>query len=182
MQLAEATEHAPAPAIRTRLVVRCRSCDLNQFMPAENRCRRCSARLSVSDLEGSLPDFPRQRYLFWGQLVTELRRRRGYSQGQLAQRMRVPRTYISKLERRLKPATIAAILRLAHALNIEPDELIADADTARFHYVRRLLADPFMAELAAAAHGLSADSLTVVLLMARSLARGQRTFEEWVQL
>lgn len=180
MQLAEATEHAPA-VIRTRLVTRCRSCGLNQFLPTGNRCRKCSARLTTPDLD-VLPEFPSQRYLFWGQLVTDLRRRRGYTQGQVAQRMRVPRTYISKLERRMRPATISAILRLAHALHIEPDELIPEPDAARARHVRRLLADPFIAELAAAARGLPVESLTVVLLTARSLARGQMTFEEWVQL
>lgn len=56
--------------------------------------------------------------------LREYRRRRGFSQEELAHRAEIDRTYVSALERSVYAATVDVIERLAEALSIQPDELL----------------------------------------------------------
>ena len=64
----------------------------------------------------------------FGRALREFRRRAGLSQRQLAQVVGVDFSYISKLENgRLPPPSTDTIVRIADALGIAPDELLAAA-------------------------------------------------------
>ena len=106
--------------------------------------------------------------------VRELRRARHLSQRQLAGRMQVPRTYISKIENGKAIPTLGSLERLALALGVEVRQLVRDARSRREEEVSSILSDPFLAEIAAALPLL--DSLQRALLTGtlRDLAMGRR--------
>ena len=81
--------------------------------------------------------------------VRELRRARHLSQRQLAGRMQVPRTYISKIENGKAIPTLGSLERLATALGVEMRQLVRDARSRRDEEVTAILSDPFLAEVAA---------------------------------
>ena len=62
--------------------------------------------------------------LLFGQLLQEIRKKRGLSQEELGFESGYHRTYISLLERGLKNPSLKAIFRLAKALKIKPSEII----------------------------------------------------------
>ena len=63
--------------------------------------------------------------------VRELRRARHLSQRQLAGRMQVPRTYISKIENGKAIPTLGSLERLANALEVGMSQLVRDARSLR---------------------------------------------------
>jgi len=81
--------------------------------------------------------------------VREIRRARHLSQRQLAGRMQVPRTYISKIENGKAIPTLGSLERLARALEVEVSQLVRDSRSRREEEVASILADPFLAEIAA---------------------------------
>lgn len=81
--------------------------------------------------------------------VREIRRARHLSQRQLAGRMQVPRTYISKIENGKAIPTLGSLERLAMALEVEVCQLVRDSRSRREEEVAAILADPFLAEIAA---------------------------------
>lgn len=56
--------------------------------------------------------------------LREYRRRRGFSQEELAHRAEIDRTYVSALERSVYAATVDVIEKLAEALSVKPEELL----------------------------------------------------------
>ena len=81
--------------------------------------------------------------------VREIRRARHLSQRQLAARMQVPRTYISKIENGKAIPTLGSLERLANALEVDVCQLVRDSRSRREEEVAAILADPFLAEIAA---------------------------------
>ena len=81
--------------------------------------------------------------------VKEIRRARHLSQRQLAGRMQVPRTYISKIENGKAIPTLGSLERLAGALGVDVRQLVQDARSRRDDEVASILADPLLAEIAA---------------------------------
>jgi transcriptional regulator with XRE-family HTH domain len=77
--------------------------------------------------------------------IRALRQRAGISQRQLAARMQVPRTYVSKIENEKATPTLSSLERLARALGATVPELLG-SDNGRANR-EELLADPFIAEL-----------------------------------
>ena len=62
----------------------------------------------------------------FGQILRELRRAKGVSQRDLAQRVGVDFSYISKVENdRLPPPSADTIVKLSEALGVESDELLS---------------------------------------------------------
>lgn len=106
--------------------------------------------------------------------VKEIRRARHLSQRQLAGRMQVPRTYISKIENGKAIPTLGSLERLAEALGVDVRQLIRDARSQHDEEVASILADPLLAEIATALPCL--DSLHRALLYgaARDMAMGER--------
>ncbi len=146
-----ATTLAP---VDSREVVRCDDCLLVQFRTMNNICRRCKIPLDEVP-EPVLPcppvamphlqAIPSNR-LPVANAIRSLRLRAGLSQRQLAQRMSVPRTYVSKIENEKACPTLSSLERLAVALRVRVCDLLS---TGRSHEdeVRELVQDEFIAEL-----------------------------------
>src|ERR1700704_2319026 len=99
-----ATTLAP---VDSREVVRCDHCLLVQFRTSNDLCRRCHACLDEDEPEPVAAPPPPQMmpangngrgHLNLATSIRSLRLRNGLSQRQLALRMSVPRTYVSKIE------------------------------------------------------------------------------------
>lgn len=143
-----ATTLAP---VDSREVVRCDRCLLVQFRTTNNLCRRCHTSLDPEEPEVAAPDptplatDDQGPGLQVATAIRMLRQRHGLSQRQLAQRMRVPRTYVSKIENEKATPTLSSLERLAQALHVTiPDLLNGGNDQDS---VGELLADNFIAEL-----------------------------------
>jgi transcriptional regulator with XRE-family HTH domain len=106
--------------------------------------------------------------------VKEIRRARHLSQRQLAGRMQVPRTYISKIENGKAIPTLGSLERLAEALQVDVCQLVRDARSRRDEEVASILADPFLAEVAALLPRLDHLQKTLFYGAVRDKATGQR--------
>lgn len=163
--------------VADREVLRCDHCSLVQFRTTCSICRRCKKPLEVEPPvaatpgpvlvaepaeESSGPQVARA--------VRELRRRRNLSQRQLAGRMQVPRTYISKIENARAVPTLSSLQRLANALEVHLTELLAD----RRDVGQDILADPFLAEIAPVLLKLDPLQRSMFLNQVRDLAAGHR--------
>jgi transcriptional regulator with XRE-family HTH domain len=78
--------------------------------------------------------------------IRELRTRAGLSQRQLALRMSVPRTYVSKIENEKACPTLGSLERLAGALRVRISDLLTTGRTNEDD-IRELSQDEFIAEL-----------------------------------
>ena len=106
--------------------------------------------------------------------VREIRRARHLSQRQLAGRMQVPRTYISKIENGKAIPTLGSLERLAHALEVDVCQLVRDTRSRRDEEVATILADPFLAEIATLLPHLDSLQRTLFYGALRDKATGQR--------
>jgi transcriptional regulator with XRE-family HTH domain len=106
--------------------------------------------------------------------VREIRRARHLSQRQLAGRMQVPRTYISKIENGKAIPTLGSLERLARALEVEVCQLVRDSRSRREEEVAAIFADPFLAEVAALLPQLEQLQRTLFLGAVRDQASGRR--------
>ncbi len=71
--------------------------------------------------------------LLFGQLLQEIRKKRGLSQEELGFESGYHRTYISLLERGLKNPSLKTIFQLARALKIRPSEIIQRIENQMGH-------------------------------------------------
>jgi transcriptional regulator with XRE-family HTH domain len=106
--------------------------------------------------------------------VRDLRHVRNLSQRQLAARMNVPRTYISKIENGKAMPTLTSLDRLARALEVDISALLRDANTRHSKETSVLMNDPFLAEIALYTSHLDALQKTIFLNHVRELAAGRR--------
>ena len=106
--------------------------------------------------------------------VREIRRARHLSQRQLAGRMQVPRTYISKIENGKAIPTLGSLERLALALDVGVCQLVRDSRSRREEEVTAILADPFLAEIASMLPQLDSLHRTLVYGQVRDMAMGRR--------
>jgi transcriptional regulator with XRE-family HTH domain len=171
------TEAAP------REVCRCAHCGLNQFRGTLDTCRRCKKSLFPEPPKAATPlalvsepivhhDDAHAGKLQVSAAVRDLRKVRGLSQRQLAGRMGVPRTYISKIENGKAMPTLSSMDRLARALQVDISALLRDAPTRHQEETAMLSADPFLAEIAQYAAHLSATQKSIFLNHVRELAQG----------
>lgn len=79
--------------------------------------------------------------------IRNLRLRAGLSQRQLAMRMRVPRTYVSKIENEKACPTLSSLERLAEALHVRVPDLLNPNGRTIEDEIRELMSDEFVAEL-----------------------------------
>jgi len=105
--------------------------------------------------------------------VKEIRRARHLSQRQLAGRMQVPRTYISKIENGKAIPTLGSLARLAAALGVDVRQLVQDARSRRDDEVAAILADPLLGEIAALLDRLDPLHRSLIIGSARDMALGQ---------
>jgi transcriptional regulator with XRE-family HTH domain len=148
-----ATTLAP---VDSREVVRCDRCHLVQFRTLNNLCRRCHTSLDADEPEPLAAAAPVQPepsngnghpHLQIAFAIRSLRQKSGLSQRQLALRMQVPRTYVSKIENEKATPTLSSLERLARALEVTVPDLLSGGDTARQDEMRNLMADDFIAQL-----------------------------------
>lgn len=170
-------------AVAEREVLRCESCKLVQFRTAAETCRRCKKSL--------LPEQPKPKASIAlvpetvsrsedGQIqvaaaVRDLRRVRSLSQRQLAARMNVPRTYISKIENGKAMPTLSSLDRLARALQVDISALLRDAPTRHRDETAVLTTDPFLAEIAKYAQHLDATQKSIFLNHVRELVQSRNS-------
>jgi len=106
--------------------------------------------------------------------VREIRRARHLSQRQLAGRMLVPRTYISKIENGKAIPTLGSLERLANALEVEVSQLVRDSRSRREEEVAAILADPFLAEIASLLPHLDSLHRTLIYGSLRDMVTDRR--------
>jgi transcriptional regulator with XRE-family HTH domain len=124
-----ATTLAP---VDSREVVRCDHCHLVQFRTTNNLCRKCRTSLDEDDPEPILVAAPAEpettsgpsSQLHIAAAIRMLRQKSGLSQRQLALRMCVPRTYVSKIENEKAVPTLSSLQRLATALEVGVADLL----------------------------------------------------------
>jgi transcriptional regulator with XRE-family HTH domain len=168
--------------VEAREVLRCERCTLVQFRTANSLCRRCHKPLEVEDPERLVPQFagePEEAVaedngLQVARAVRDLRKGRNLSQRQLAGRMQVPRTYISKIENGKAMPTLSSLARLAAALEIDICNLLRDARSRKHEETASILGDPFLAELAPYISQMDTLQRSMFLNQVRDLAMGRR--------
>ena len=90
--------------------------------------------------------------------IRSLRLRSGLSQRQLAGRMAVPRTYVSKIENEKATPTLSSLERLARALEVTVPELLSGGERSRQEEVNELMKDQFIAEISALCFATERDA------------------------
>jgi transcriptional regulator with XRE-family HTH domain len=168
--------------MEAREVLRCDHCSLVQFLTSTAMCRRCHKTLKQE--EPVLPmglvssngtvEAVEEDGIRVDRAVREARRMRHLSQRQLAGRMQVPRTYISKIENGKATPTLSSLERLATALELTICDLLRDSHSRRQEETVAIFADPFMAEIIPCLGELDAFQRSIILNHARDLATGRR--------
>ena len=112
---------------------------------------------------------PGSRPLSVGGAIRALRTRAGLSQRQLAQRMNVPRTYVSKIENEKACPTLSSMQRLADALNVTICDLLRNGEPSLEDQIRQLQGDDFIAELIPYLRKLNSVQWTSILNEIRAM-------------
>ena len=162
-----------------REVLRCEHCKLVQFRTANDVCRKCKKSL-LPELPKvqpiaivAEPDAPHAEGIQVAAAVRDLRHVRNLSQRQLATRMNVPRTYISKIENGKAMPTLSSLDRLARALQVDISALLRDAPTRHKDETAVLMTDPFLAEIAKYTAHLTMTQKSIFLNHVREIAQGR---------
>ena len=179
--IAVPTPQPQAVAATEREVLRCAHCSLVQFRTSNDICRKCKKSLLpelpkvqpiaiASEPEGGAHD---SEGIQVAAAVRDLRHVRNLSQRQLATRMNVPRTYISKIENGKAMPTLSSLDRLARALQVDISALLRDAPTRHKDETAVLMTDPFLAEIAKYTSHLTATQKSIFLNHVREIAQGR---------
>ncbi len=147
-----ATTLAP---VDSREVVRCDHCHLVQFRTTNNLCRRCRTSLDEDVPEPVIeappappePASEKHSHLQVAASIRLLRQKSGLSQRQLAVRMQVPRTYVSKIENEKAMPTLSSLQRLATALQVPMGDLLKGPNRSLEDEISDLMQDDFMAQV-----------------------------------
>src|ERR1700686_5372846 len=147
-----ATTLAP---VDSREVVRCDQCHLVQFRTNNNLCRKCHTSLDEDVPEPILevqtpiaePANGNSSRLQVASAIRALRQKSGLSQRQLALRMQVPRTYVSKIENEKAMPTLSSLQRLATALEVSMGDLLKGSNRTLEDEIADLMHDEFIAEV-----------------------------------
>src|SRR5258705_2860658 len=171
--------------VDSREVVRCDHCLVVQFRTTNDLCRRCHASLDEEEPEvmvaEPLPQIaPSQGngrgHLNLASSIRSLRLRNGLSQRQLATRMSVPRTYVSKIENEKATPTLSSLERLARALEVTVPDLLSGGERNRQEEIRDLVQDQFVPEILPFVSQLNGMQMSSILAQLRDLTiRPRRT-------
>src|SRR5580692_5854482 len=179
-----ATTLAP---VDSREVVLCDRCLLVQFRTSNSLCRRCHLSLDEDEAEIAamtptpevLPvtvDYHGRGHLKLAHSIRSLRLRNGLSQRQLALRMSVPRTYVSKIENEKANPTLSSLERLARALEVSVPDLLSGGEKSRQDEISDLVKDQFIAEILPFVSQLNGMQMSSILTQVRDLTiRPRRT-------
>jgi transcriptional regulator with XRE-family HTH domain len=173
---------SPVSTLEARAVLRCEHCSLVQFMTTNSLCRRCHRPLEIDEPEPLSPTLVAvsghsgtdDGGLQVARAVRDLRLERNLSQRQLAGRMGVPRTYISKIENGKATPTLSSLERLANALEVDICKLVNDARSRRNEETANIFADPFLAEIAPYVALMDSLQRSIFLNQVRDMATGRR--------
>jgi transcriptional regulator with XRE-family HTH domain len=174
-----ATTLAP---VDSREVVRCDHCHLVQFRTINNNCRRCRTCLdeepepivATPEVPPAVDNNSSGAHIQIALAIRSLRHRSGLSQRQLAGRMQVPRTYVSKIENEKATPTLSSLARLATALEVTIPDLLRGDGRAREDEIAALAGDPFVTEVAPYIFSLDAMQRSTVMMQMRDLATRPR--------
>jgi transcriptional regulator with XRE-family HTH domain len=153
-----------------------------QYRTNNSLCRKCHRPLDIEEpvqlapqlvTNPPVPASAEAGLQVAGQ-VREIRRARHLSQRQLAGRMQVPRTYISKIENGKAIPTLGSLERLASALEVNVCQLVRDSRSRREEEVAAIMADPFLAEIANLLPQLDSLHRTLIYGAVRDAATGRR--------
>ena len=172
-----ATTLAP---VDSREVVRCDRCLLVQFRTTNSLCRRCHLSLDEDEAEiaaiAPVPQAPPvnpnsngRGHLNLAHSIRSLRLRNGMSQRQLALRMSVPRTYVSKIENEKATPTLSSLERLARALEVSVPNLLSGGERNRQEEIRELMEDQFVSEVLPFISQLNGLQMSSILAQVRDL-------------
>jgi transcriptional regulator with XRE-family HTH domain len=170
-----ATTLAP---VDSREVVRCDQCHLVQFRTINNLCRRCKTSLDEDEPEPILapqPPAPEpvangRSHLQIAAAIRMLRQRSGMSQRQLATRMQVPRTYVSKIENEKAVPTLSSLERLAAGLEVSVADLLRGTSRTLQDEIADLMQDEFIAEMVPLLGKLDSLQKSTLLAQLRDLS------------
>jgi len=162
--------------VDSREVVRCDHCYLVQFRTNNGLCRRCHTSLDPDEPEILTPepvaepqaDQAARSGLQVAAAIRAFRQKANLSQRQLALRMQVPRTYVSKIENEKATPTLASLERLADALEVTVPELLGGDPHEK--EVRELMSDEFITQLVPYLKKLNGVQWQSVLTQIRELA------------
>ena len=167
-----------------RPVIRCKHCQLRQYITRDGNCRRCRRPF----LARAAPVIPvavvaersaKHEKQGWGQVLMMFRELRGLSQKQLAMKSSRGRTFISRLEQRIKPPTVATTVTMAKALGL-PFYALIQVQVARNYYCDELMKDPVAKEVSDNFMHLSTSQRHIILDTVQSLVEGgQLPFTDW---
>src|ERR1700736_5778518 len=160
--------------VDSREVIRCDLCLLVQFRTSNSLCRRCHLSLDEDEAEiAAMTPAPEvlpvnvnsngREHLKLAYSIRSLRLRNGLSQRQLALRMSVPRTYVSKIENEKATPTLSSLERLARALEVSVPDLLHECGPSRQDDLRQMMTDPFIVELMEFTSKLNTMQLSSVL-------------------
>lgn len=163
-------------------MLRCEHCSLVQFRTSNSNCRRCHKPLDPVEMELAIPgagieadhETNPASGIQVARAVKDLRRRNDLSQRELAARMGVPRTYISKIENEKAVPTLGSLDRLARALNVHISVLLRDERARMQEEAASLMEDPFLEELLPYVRRMDGLQRSIFLNQARELAVGRR--------
>src|SRR5260370_22248749 len=170
-----ATTLAP---VDSREVVRCDHCHLVQFRTTNNLCRKCRTSLDEDEPEpilvepapAAVPANGNRSHLQIAAAIRSLRQKSGLSQRQLALRMSVPRTYVSKIENEKAMPTLSSLQRLATALEVGVADLLKDSSRTLDEEIDDLMQDGFIAEVMPFLDKLDALQRSTLLAQVRDLS------------
>lgn len=168
--------------VASREVLRCDHCSLVQFSTSNLLCRRCHKPLEIEVPEPAAPSAVEavgtraqgNRSSKVAVRLREIRNARHLSQRQLAARLDVPRTYISKIENGRAMPTLSSLQRLATALSVPMCEMVRDDRYEREREIAAMMEDPFMQEIGLWAAGLDPLHRAMVLSHVREMTGGAR--------
>ncbi len=158
--------------------VRCFGCKLVQFTNDSGLCRRCRKPyrhvLEERAAQVAPPAITPQSFEYLTSTISkrikELRVKRGFSQRAMAEVMKRPRTYISKIENSRALPNLASMERFAKTLKIPMGHLLL---TSREVEESNLMNDPFLAEMAALGVSLRPEQRDAVVIRAMKLSTKQ---------
>jgi transcriptional regulator with XRE-family HTH domain len=170
-----ATTLAP---VDSREVVRCDHCHLVQFRTNNNLCRKCRTSLDEDEPEPILvepapvvaPVNGNHSHLQIASAIRMLRQKSGLSQRQLALRMSVPRTYVSKIENEKAVPTLSSLQRLATALEVGVADLLKGSSRSLDDEIADLMRDDFIAQVMPFVEKLDIMQRSTLLAQVRDLS------------
>jgi len=168
------SEHVQ-PLDDLRDVARCDFCRLVQFVTKTKHCAKCHKPLHLKEDEEHAGKSPLGHnktvgvHLDIGAVLRNVRRAKHLSQQRLAARLRVPRTYISKIENGKAQPGIVSLERLAEVLDVSVGMIVAKASMPAEEIALR--SDSFlMDEMLPYVASLKKSARAVVISYARELA------------